>query len=138
MKFSTHAAIRGNPEFTLRAKPGPFKVEADAQGSFKVSSGRIDAGISRVPIAVRIPFLRRSTSVQVASVGPCRVRIEPIAVEFHTHGVHVSGVLAKDGMDCEVNGKMTCDMDIDLSGWIPGRITKAAVEMASEPEREDE
>ncbi len=134
MKFNTQAVIRGNPQFTLRAKPGPFKVEADAQGSLKIACGSIDARLGRVPIAIRIPFLKRPRSVQVASVGPCDLRIQPMEVNIHALAVHVAGVLAKDGMACEVTGNIACDLEVDLSGSVPGRITKAAIEMAAEPE----
>jgi hypothetical protein len=132
VKFNTHAIVRGDPQFTLRAKPGPFKVEADAEGRLKIACGRIDARLSRVPISMRIPFLKRSHSVQIASVGPCTLRIQPIEVGIDALAVHVAGVLAKDGMDCEVSGKVACNMDVDLSGSIPGRITKAAIEMAAD------
>ena len=137
MKFSTHAVVRGNPQFTLRAKPGPFKVEADAAGTLKIACGQIDARVSRVPIEMRIPFLRRSRRVQIASVGPARVRLQPMEVEVRALEVHVAGVLAKDGMACEVNGNVACDLELDLSGVIPGRITKAAVELAAEPESDE-
>ena len=133
MKFSTRAVIRRNPEFILRAKPGPFNVNVNAEGSLKISCGRINAHVSRVPVEVRIPFLKRATSVQVASVGPCSVHIDPMACEINALAVQVAGVLAKDGMDCEVTGKVACNMEVDVTGSIPGRITKAAIEMAAEP-----
>ena len=134
MKFTTHAIVRGNPQFTLRAKPGPFKVEADAEGTLKIACGQIDARVSRVPIEMRIPFLRRTHQVQIASVGPASLRVQPLEVEVRALAVHVAGVIAKDGMACEVNGNVACDLEVDLSGYIPGRITKAAVELAAEPE----
>ena len=111
MKFSTHTVVRGNPQFTLRAKPGPFKCEVDAAGSVKVACGPIDARVSRVPIALRIPFLKRRHGVQIASVGPCGIRIQPMEVEIHALALHVAGVLAKDGMACEVTGNVACDLE---------------------------
>jgi len=132
MKFNANAVVRGNPHFTLRAKPGPFKVEADAHGSLKVACGPIDARLSRVPVAMRIPFLKRPHRVQVASVGPCRVHVRPVELEIHAVALHVGGVFAKDGMDCELAGNAVCDLQLDLSGSIPGRITKAAIEMAAD------
>jgi hypothetical protein len=137
VKFSTHAVIKGNPQFTLSAKPGPFKVEADAQASLKIATGEIDARLSRVPIAMRIPFLARPRSIQIGSVGPLRLRIRPIEVDINPVAVRVAGVIAKDGMACEVRGNVACDMEMDLTGSIPGRITKAAVELAAEPDAEE-
>jgi hypothetical protein len=137
VKFSTHALIKGNPTFTLSAKPGPLKVEADAQGSLKIACGQIDARVSRVPISMRIPFLHRPRRVQIGSVGPCTIRIKPMEVEIHALSVHVGGVLAKDGMPCEVKGAVACDMEMDLSGTIPGRVTKAAFELAAEPDADE-
>jgi hypothetical protein len=133
VKFSTHAVVTGNPKFTLSARPGPFKVEADAQGSLKIATGQIEARVSRVPISMRIPFLRRRPPVQVGSVGPCTVEIKPVSLEIQAASVHVDAVIAKDGMPCEVTGTVDCNMEMDLSGTIPGRITKAAIEMAADP-----
>jgi hypothetical protein len=137
VKFSTHAVVKGNPTFTLSARPGPFKAEADAQGSLKIGCGRIDARVSRVPISMRSPFLQRRTSVQIGSVGPCSVRIQPMEVEISALALHVGAVLAKDGMPCEVRGDLACDLEVDLTGSIPGRITKAAVELAAEPDSDE-
>ena len=137
MKFSTHAAIKGNPKFTLSAKPGPFKVEADAQASLKIACGQIDARLSRVPIAMRIPFLQRPRSVQIGSVGPFTLRVRPLEVDINPIAVRVAGVIAKDGMACEVRGNVECDLDVDLTGSIPGRITKAAVELAADSDGEE-
>ena len=137
MKFSTHANIKGNPKFTLSAKPGPFKVEADASASLKIASGQIDARLSRVPVAVRIPFLQRPRSVQIGSVGPFTLRIRPVEIDINPIAVHVGGVIAKDGMACEVRGNVECDMELDLTGSIPGRITKAAVELAADTGEEE-
>jgi len=137
VKFSTHAVIKGNPRFTLSAKPGPFKAEADAQGALKIACGRIDARVSRVPISMRIPFLHRRSSVQIGSVGPCRLSIHPMEVEINALALHVGAVLAKDGMPCEVRGDVACDLEMDLTGSIPGRITKAAVELAAEPDSDE-
>jgi hypothetical protein len=137
VKFNTHAVITGNPKFTLSAKPGPFKVEADAQGALKIACGQIEARVSRVPIAMRIPFLQRRQRVEVGSVGPCTLRIKPLELEINAPSVHVGGVLAKDGMPCEVTGSLACDMEMDLSGTIPGRVTKAAFELAAEPDADE-
>lgn len=134
MKFNTEAKVRGTPEFTLTARPGPFKVEADAEGSLKITTSRIDARIERVPITMQIPFLGRRGAVQVGAVGPFGVAVQPIELEIRAFGVRCSAVLAKDGMDCRVDGKIACNLDLDLSGTIPGRVTKAAIELAADSE----
>jgi hypothetical protein len=132
VKFNTQAVIRGNPEFTLTAKPGPFRVEAEGEGSLKVTTSRIEARVGRVPITMQIPFLGRNGAVQVGAVGPFGISVKPIEAEIRAFGVKCSAVLAKDGMDCRVDGKMACNFDIDLSGTIPGRVTKAAFELAAD------
>jgi hypothetical protein len=55
-----------------------------------------------------------------------------VELEIHAVALHVGGVFAKDGMDCELAGNAVCDLQLDLSGSIPGRITKAAIEMAAD------
>jgi hypothetical protein len=86
---------------------------------------------------MRIPFLRRRRSVQIGSVGPCAIRVQPMTLNIDALAVHVGAVLAKDGMPCEVSGTVACDMEVDLSGTVPGRITKAAVELAAEPDSDE-
>lgn len=137
MKFSTETVIRGNPKFTLRAKPGPFTIEAGAQGAVTIACHGLDARVGRVPIVMRIPFLKRTRSIQISAVGPFAFHIQPMEMEFRLHGVQLAAVLAKDGMDCEVTGNVDCDMTVHLSGVIPGRLAKASIEMAAEPGEEE-
>jgi hypothetical protein len=137
VKFSTQAAIRGVPEFSLSAKPGPFTIEADAEGSLTVSTSRIDARVERVPITMQIPFLGRRGAIQIGAVGPFGVSIQPVELEIRAFGVKCSAVLAKDGMDCRVDGKLTCNLDVDLSGTIPGRVTKAAIELSADSDSDE-
>lgn len=137
MKFKTQTVIIGNPQFTLRAKPGPLNVEARAEGGVTVACHGLDARVGRVPVTMRIPFLKHVRSVQISAVGPFVVRIRPMEMEFRLHDVQVAAVLAKDGMDCEVTGNVACDLHVDLSGEIPGRLAKASIEMAAEPEKAD-
>ena len=137
MRFKTHAVIQGTPQFTIRAKHGPFAFEAGAEGTLKIATGAIAGRIDEIPITLAIPFLRRRGGVRtVASIGAFGVQIQPLDVEIRAFGVRCSGVLAKDGTSCGVDGQMACKMDVDLTGTVPGRVTKASIEMAGDDDTE--
>lgn len=129
MKFRTHGTVQGHPEFTLAMKSHPVDFDAGAEGSLKVATGPIDARIDAVTVTLVIPFLHRRSARVVGSIGPFGVHVEPFDVQVRDLGIHVAGVLGKEGMQCHVDGQMACHMELDLHGDVPGRITKAAIEL---------
>lgn len=131
VRFKSHAVVQGNPEFSARATSKPIGFEVGGEGSFKLAIGRMEAEIGEIPIKVTIPFLRRARGVRmVASIGSFGVCLKPFDVEVRGFGVHFGGVLGKEGLEGAVEGKIACMMHLDLAGSVPGRLTKAAIEIA--------
>jgi hypothetical protein len=48
------------------------------------------------------------------------------------------GVLGPEGLTCGLEGGIGCKMEIDLTGTLPGRVAKAALEFADTDELGEE
>ncbi len=132
MKFESHATVEGCPEFKLNMHSEPLAFDVHGEAGFSFKSQPITAQVSAIPINLTIPFLRRHCGiVTVASIRPFGIRIDPIEAEVKAFGVNVNGVLGKDGMDCRLDGTVACKMGIDFDAKMPGRVTKAAIELAA-------
>lgn len=133
MAISAHLTIGGSPEFHLRAKTGPLGFRLEGQGIVEVSTGEIRCAVDPIPIRVRVPFLRhRHGHVLVGSVGPFRCKLEPLDVKLRALGASISGVVGPDGLDCALEGKVSCKMEVDITGRIPRKFLEDAIEGALE------
>ncbi|HYM02054.1 MAG TPA: hypothetical protein VET85_03845 [Stellaceae bacterium] len=130
MTLSAHVTLAGKPEFAVRAKAEPIGFGLAGEGSLECRTGEIGAHVSAIPIRMRIPFLKHHHGeVVVGSIGPFGVRLDPVAVEARAFGVRVDGVLGgEDGIECALEGTVNCRMEIDVTGQVPGKLVKAAIE----------
>jgi hypothetical protein len=139
VKIRAHAVMQGDPEIDLRAKTRPVEFEVRADGSLRIATGVIAAEIGEIPVKLRIPFLRRRRNlIAVGSIGGFGIRISPAEAELRPFGVHVAGVLGKDGLDCDLKGRVCCKTEFDLDGVIPGKVTRVAFDVGSEGGGEEE
>jgi hypothetical protein len=133
MAISAHVTIGGSPEFHLRANTGPlaFKLEGDC--TVEVHTGEIRGTVDEIPIRMHVPFLRRLHGrVLVASVGPFGVKLEPLEVKLRALGARIAGVVGPEGLEGAVEGKVSCEMEIDVMGKIPRKLIEDAIEGALE------
>lgn len=131
MKFAARLALTGAPEFRLRTEMAPLTFTLNGEGALDISTGKIEAEIEAIPIAIRVPFQPPSHRVAAGSIGPFRIRIKPASAVIRTAGVAIHGRLASEG-GCSLQGNAHGKIDVDLSGEVPGRLLKAAVEGAFE------
>lgn len=132
MKFESHAIVEGCPEFKLNMHSDPLAFDIHGEAGFRFKSEPITAQVSAIPIKLTIPFLRRHCGVvTVASISPFGIRIDPIEAEVQAFGVKLHGMLGKEGMNCRLDGTVACKMAIDFDAKMPGRVTKAAIELAA-------
>jgi len=130
MRFKSNAVMQGSPELTLRARTGPVDFQVAADGSVKLAVGPLTARVDEVPVTLTIPFLRRGGGVRtIATVGPFSVRLNAVDVELRPVDARVSGVVGKDGLDGNLEGKIGCRTELDVEGTIPGKVAKASFEM---------
>lgn len=120
MKLHSHLKMTDAPEFWLRAKSRPLDFDVNAEGAFKVATGPISAQVDVIPVSVVVPFLRRNGGVVAAGlIGPFRVKIDPVQAGLEGLRVRVSGALGKEGLECELDGRIGCEMDVDVVTDLP-------------------
>ncbi len=133
MAISAHFTIGGSPEFHMQAKTGPLAFKLEGDGAVEVHTGEIRCTIEEIPVRMQVPFLRRHHGrVLVASVGPFGVKLEPLEVKLRALGARIAGVVGPDGLDCALEGKVNCKMEVDITGKIPRKIVEDAIEGALE------
>lgn len=138
MRFKWHAVMQGTPEFKLRVKSAPIAFDVGAEGALKLVIGPITVRVDEVPVTMTIPFLRRGGGLRtIASIGPFVVHVKPVDAEVRPVEARVSGILGKDGMECDLDGKVGCRTELDVAGTVPGKVAKASIEMVDEEEPED-
>ncbi len=139
MKVKAHAVMQGSPELKLQAKCNPIGFEVTADGSLKLQTGPIAAEIGEIPITLRIPFLRRAGGVRiVGSIGAFGVRVQPIDAELRPISLRIGGTLGKDGLACDLEGRIGCKTEVDLDASIPAKVTRVAFDVAEDELEEAE
>lgn len=136
MKFSSHATIEGAPKFEVQARAEPIGVKAGAEGAGRASIGPVNARVAAIPITLVIPFL--GGVKRVGAVGPFDLHLDAVDVAVERFELRCEGVLGPDGLTCGLEGGVGCKMEIDLTGTLPGRVAKAALEFADTDEPWDE
>jgi hypothetical protein len=133
MAISARFTIGGSPEFQVRAKTGPLAFEVEGDGTVELRTGEIYCGIEEIPVHMRVPFLRRHHGrVLVASVGPFGCKLEPIELKLRALGARIAGVVGPEGLDCALEGKVACKMEVDVAAKIPRKFIEDAIEGALE------
>jgi hypothetical protein len=131
--FKSKVAIAAHPDARLLAHCDPMSFEVGGECSLSVTTGRIEAHFSEVPITMRIPFLRRGGGrVVAASIGPFGVRLDPIEAHVRAADVSVRGVVGTEGLKCVLQTIGACKAEFDISGKLPAMIFKTTVEGADE------
>ena len=138
MRFKSHAVMQGTPELKLRVRSAPISFEVGAEGALKLVIGPITAHVDAVPVTLTIPFLRRGGKPQtIGSIGPFGVHVKPVDAEVRPVEARLAGILGKDGMECDLEGKVGCRTELDVVGTIPGKVAKASLEMVDDEEPEN-
>ena len=96
----------------------------------KLAVGPLTANVDEVPVTLTIPVLRRGGGVRtIATVGPFSVRVNAVEVEVRPVDARVSGVVGKEGLEGNLDGKIGCKTELDVEGTLPGKVAKASFEM---------
>ncbi|MDA8051273.1 MAG: hypothetical protein M0002_14940 [Rhodospirillales bacterium] len=132
MKFAAHVTLAGAPEFRLRTQMAPLSFALNGEGALEIATGTIQAEVAAIPLLMRIPFLSPSRGVAAGSVGPFRIHIKPANATIRAHGVGVEGRIGDGEGGCALEGSARGTVEVDLTGEVPGRLLKAAVEGAFE------
>lgn len=131
MKIAAHVTLVGTPEFRLRTEMAPLAFALTGEGALEVSTGKIDAEIEAIPVVIRVPFLPPSKRTAAGLVGPFRIHIKPANAMIRSAGVGVKGQVRSEG-GCTLEGSGRGEAKVDLTGELPAKILKAAIEGAFE------
>ena len=132
MKLTSHVTVAGAPEFELRTRMEPLAFTLGGEGALEIGTGPIHAEVGEIPVVVRIPFLPAHRRVVAGSVGPFRIGIRPANATVRAFGWRCEGTIATGEEGCALEGRVRCKLEIDVTGEIPGKLLKAAIEGAFE------
>jgi hypothetical protein len=120
MKFGTRVTLHAHPDLNLRIDAAPLAFECHGSASFPLSTGPFEVSLKELPISLAIPFLRRRhRRVVVASVGPVRLRLNPIDVKLEARDISIGGVVGKEGISSTLHGTGACKAEIGVTGKVP-------------------
>lgn len=133
MSFSTHLGISGNPEFDLKVRTAPLDFQLGGEASVAINTGPINGHVDTIPVRVRVPFMRHNHGyIIAASVGPFDVHVQGLDANLRAFGVEIGGILGREGIEADIDGKVRCCMQVDVNGKLPGKVIEAAVKAVLE------
>jgi hypothetical protein len=131
MTINSKIELHAHPDIKLGVTSEPVDFEISCDGEFKLSVGPIKAHVDRVPVFVRIPFLKRhSGGIIAAAVGPFNVHIHDFAMDVRAAQASARGKLGKDRLHGDLEAKGACKLDIDISAEVPAKALNAALKSA--------
>jgi hypothetical protein len=123
MKFNAKTLMKSNPTFDINTKMKPVDIDFSIKGDMNANLGELSVHISRVPINMRIPFLRRSLGeIEVGSLGEVDVNFEPFALNVQGSSMDINGTIGKDGINGEMKGKVGCETEMDIKATGSGKV----------------
>lgn len=131
MTLNAKLQIHGHPDLKLGVTSGPLDFEIRCNGDVKLGVGPIKARVDRVPVFVRIPFLKRHPhGIAAAAVGPFNVHIDAFAADLRAVQASVHGQVGKNGLHLDLAGKGACAFDVDVAAELPAKALNAAIKSA--------
>src|SRR5262245_1925493 len=131
MTVNAKVEVHGHPDLKLGVNSGPLDFDIRCDGQLKLGIGPIGARVDRIPLFVRIPFLKRHpATIVAAAVGPFNVHVDHFAADLRAVDGTVRGVLGKNGMRADLEGKGACTLDLDVKTDLPPEAFGAAVKSA--------
>jgi hypothetical protein len=92
----------------------------------------VRARVSGVPIRLAIPFL--GGLQRVGEIGPFDLELEPIDLALEELELRCEGLVGPEGLSVGLDGGISCRMEIDVDGTLPGRVARAHLEFEEEAE----
>jgi hypothetical protein len=133
MTVSAKIEVHGHPDLKLGVTSGPLDFEFRCDGTLRLGIGPIRARVERVPVYVRIPFLKRhSATIAAAAVGPFNVQVDRFEADVRAVDATARGVVGKNGINADFAGKGACNFDVDVKAELPKKIFGAAIKSALE------
>ena len=134
MRIKGRGLMVSNPDFRVAAKIDPIPFTASARGKLQAHAGPFQIQVDRIPVAIRIPFLRRRRSlVIIAEIGGFGLNIAPIQAALEEVSVAFGGVLGeKEGLSGKLSGDVGCKTTMEVDGRIHAKGSKLTLALDHE------
>jgi hypothetical protein len=135
MTIKGRMEVRGNPQVKMRVSSAPLEGELNVDGDVKVALGPVHLRLERFPLAVRIPFLKRAPGTVIAgALGPIDLKLDPFEAKVRVEKARVEARIGKDDLKFDVEGQVSCKMEIDAAAELPAKAFAGALKSALEEE----
>lgn len=126
MKIKGRGVMVSNPDFRMAAKLQPIPFTASARGKLHAHVGPFQIKVDRIPITVRIPFLRRRRArVVIAEIGGFGLHVTPIHAALEEIAVTFGGVLGdEEGLSGALSGDVGCQTTMEVEGRVHAKGAK--------------
>jgi hypothetical protein len=135
MKFKAHGVMRSNPGVALANEISPIAFSTQIQGTLGAQVGAISVGIGKIPVRVRIPFLKDRPPQVIGSVGGVGIKVDPFTLSIKELRLHCDGLLGSKGITVTTEGKVDCRTEMDLEGILSGSLGMGSISLGAEPAR---
>ena len=131
MTINSKIELHAHPDIKLGVTSEPVEFEIGCDGELKLGVGAIKAHVDRIPVFVRIPFLKRpSGGIVAAAIGPFNLHIHDFAIDVRLAQAMARGKLGKDRLHGDLEAKGACKLDIGISAEVPAKALNAALKSA--------
>ena len=128
MNFSVKGTMRGTPGIAMTNRISPLQCSGQVSGKLTCEVGAIEVHVAKIPVMLRIPFLRRSTPILIGSIGPTDVKVDPFTCSLREFAFSCEGLLGgKNGFGLTTEGKVALATEVSLAGTTSGDIGLASI-----------
>jgi hypothetical protein len=133
MNFQAKAQIHSSPGVELVNRLAPFRCSAHVHGQVSAETGAIIVHLAEIPVAVRIPFLkRRAALITIGTAGPAKLKVDPITCSLKELSFHCDATVGdKEGLTLVTEGKMQCSSELGVEGVAGGDISLGSIHVGT-------
>lgn len=122
MRFQTRVAMESSPGVHLHGDLEPLDLHTSISGSCAASIGSIHLHVSRIPIYLAIPFLKRRRPQLMGAIGGVELRVSPIDLSVEDMNLSLDGVLGTKGLRGRLDGHVDCETKMRVDGDVKGKV----------------
>jgi hypothetical protein len=132
MKFKAHGVMRSSPGVALTSEISPIAFSTHMGGKLAAEVGAISVGIGKIPVRIRIPFLKDRPSQVIGSVGSVDIKVNPFTLSIKELSLKCDGLLGSKGITVETEGKVGCRTEMELEGLLSGSVGMGSISLGEE------
>jgi hypothetical protein len=114
--------MESTPGVHLHGDLDPLDLRTSISGSCAASIGSIHLHLSRIPVYVTIPFLKRRRPQLMGVLGGVDLRVSPIDLSVEDMSLSLDGVLGTKGLRGRLDGHVDCETRMRVDGDVKGKV----------------